>query len=72
MTIAKQDVGPPIVVHIEKSAAPSQILGVRPKACRKRGILKISASEIVVERGRIPREISFDDVEIAIQIVIRR
>src|SRR5438552_4127718 len=47
VAIAKQNVGPTIVIHVEKSAAPAQVLRVGAKTRRKRGILKISASEIV-------------------------
>src|SRR5207237_9258101 len=60
VAIAKQDIGPSVVVHIEKSAAPAQVLRVFAQACSKRSILKISASEIVVEILLVSRQFGFD------------
>ena len=71
MSIADQDVGPAIIVHIEKAAAPAEILSVRPQPRGKRRILKIPIAAIVVERWRIAGEISLHNIQVPVQIVIR-
>src|SRR6202451_4747152 len=70
MPVAKQNVGPASVVEIEETASPAQKLSVRAQPRGKSCVLKISAALIVIKRRRIARKISFDNVEIAIEIVI--
>src|SRR5439155_19179090 len=70
MPVTDQDVWPAIVVHIKKSAAPAKVLRVRAEAGSKSCIFKIRAAEIVIKRRRVAREIGFDDIEIAIHVVV--
>ena len=44
---------------------------MRAESRRERGIFEIGAALIVVERRRVAGEVSFDEIEIAVQIVIR-
>src|SRR2546426_177339 len=67
---AQEDVRPAVVVHVEKAAAPAEILRVFAETALVRAVLEIRAAEIVVERGRISGEICFDEIKIAIEIVI--
>ena len=72
MPVTDQDVWPAIVVHIKKSAAPAKVLRVRAEAGGKSCIFKIRAAEVVIKRRRVSGEISFNDIEIAVHIVISR
>ena len=70
MTVADQDVGPAVIVHIEKAYPPAQKLRVRAQACGERGVLEICSALIVVERGRIAGEVRLDQIQIAIHVII--
>src|SRR3989441_5910477 len=70
MPVTDQDVWPAIVVHIKKSAAPAKVLRVRAEAGGKSCIFKIRAAEVVIKRRRVSGEIGFDDIEIAIHVVV--
>src|SRR5437667_12506273 len=72
MPVPDQDVWPAIVVHIKKSAAPAKVLRVRAEAGGKSCIFKIRAAEVVIKRRRVAPEISFNDIEIAVHIVVSR
>ena len=68
--IADQDVGPAVVIKIKKAAAPSKILRMFAQAAVKGGVLKCGASQIVIEGRSIASKIRFDNVKIAVKIVI--
>ena len=70
VAVANQDVGPAVVVEVEKAAAPAEILRVLAEAALKRGVLEIRAAQIAVERRSIAGKIRFDEIEIAVEIVI--
>src|SRR5579864_1800205 len=70
MTVTNENVRPSIVVHVEEAAAPTQELRGRSQTCGKSGVLKTCAALVVVERRRVPSEVSFNNVEIAVQIII--
>src|SRR5439155_1759819 len=70
VTVANEDVGPAVIVHVKKTAAPAEILRVLAETALIGGVLEIRAAEIVVKRRRVAGEIRFDQVEIAVEIVI--
>ena len=70
MTVANEDVGPAVIVHVKKTAAPAEILRVLAETALIGGVLEIRAAQIVVERRRVASEIRFDEIEIAVEIVI--
>ena len=70
VAVADQDVGPAIVIEVEKAATPAQKLRVCAQSRGKGGVLKGAATEVVVERGRIAGEVCLDQVEIAIEIIV--
>src|SRR5207245_5065618 len=70
VAVADEDVRPAIVVHVEETAAPAEILRVLAETALIGGVLEIRAAEIVVKRRRVAGEIRFDQVEIAVEIVI--
>ena len=72
MAIADQDVGPAVVVEIKKSASPSQELRVRAQSGCERRVFEGCVAQIVIERGRVAREIRLHQVQIAVEIVISR
>src|SRR5205807_2656945 len=65
-----EDIRPTVVVHIKKTAAPAEVLRVLAEAALISGVLEIRAAKIVVERRRVAGEIRFDQIEIAVEIVI--
>src|SRR5229473_3114309 len=70
VAVANENVGPAVVVHVEKPAAPAEILGMLPEAALVSGVLEIGAAEIVVKRGCVAGKICFDEIEIAVEIII--
>src|SRR6202162_2768339 len=72
VAVADQNIGPAIVVEIEEPATPSQKLRVRAQPRGERGILEVARALIVVERRGVAGEIGLDQIEVSIQIVIRR
>src|SRR5207253_7423359 len=70
VSVADENVGPAIIVHVKKAAAPSQVLRVHSQASGKSGIFKIPAPAIVVERGSIPGEVGLNNVQIAVKIIV--
>src|SRR6267378_811085 len=70
VAIADKNVGPTVVVHVEKAAAPAEILGVLAEASLESGVLKICIAKIAIKRGRVTGKIRFDEIEVAVEIVI--
>src|SRR5207247_804776 len=70
VTVANEDVGPAVIVHVKKTAAPAEILRVLAETALIGGVLEIRAAEIVVKRWRVAGELRFDEVEIAVEIVV--
>src|SRR5712692_919412 len=70
VAVADQDVGPAVVVEIEKAASPAEIFGVEAEAGGEGGVLEAGAAEIVIERGCVAGEIGFYQVEVAVEIVV--
>jgi len=70
VAVADENVGPAVVVHVKKTAAPAEILRVLAEAGLIGGVLEIGAAEIVVERRGVAGKIGFDEIEIAVEIVI--
>ena len=70
MAVANQDVSPAVIVEVEKAAAPAKILRVLAKTALKRGVFEACPAEIAVERWSVASKIGFDEVEIAIEIII--
>src|SRR5205807_6815443 len=70
VAIADQDVGPAIVIHVEETAAPAEVLSVGAKAGGEGCVFETGAAEIVIERGSVSGEVGFDEIEVAIEIVV--
>src|SRR5258708_1559985 len=70
VAVANEDVGPAVIVHVEKTAAQAEILCVPAEAGLESGVFEIRAAEIAVQRRRVAGEICFDEIEIAVEIVI--
>jgi hypothetical protein len=65
MAVADEDVGPAIIVEIEKTNASAEKLRVAAESSGEGG-----AAEIVVERRRVASEICFYEIEVAVEIAI--
>ncbi len=70
VAVAHQNVGPAVVVEVEESAAPAEILGVQAQSGLKGGVLEVRATLVVIQGWSVAREIGFHDVEIAVEIVV--
>src|SRR5205823_6152663 len=70
VAVANQDVSPAVVVEAENAAAPAKILRVLAKTALKRGVFEACPAEIAVERWSVASKIGFDEVEIAVEIII--
>ena len=72
VAVANQNVGPAVIVGVEKSAAPAEELRVTSKAALKGGVFEHATADVVIERGGVAGKIRFYDVEISIEIVVGR
>src|SRR5260370_2144434 len=70
VAVADENVGLAVVVHVEKAATPAEVLSVPAEAGLKSGIFKIRAAEVAVQRRSVAGKIRFDEIEIAVEIVI--
>src|SRR5437660_1165721 len=70
VAVADEDVGPAVVIHIEEAATPAEKLCVAAEPAGERGVFKTGVADVVVEGRCVAGEIGFDDVEIAVEIVI--
>jgi len=70
VAVADENVGPAVVVHIKKTAAPAEILRVLAQTALESRVLEIRPAKVVIQGGRVAGEIGFDEIEIAVKIVI--
>src|SRR6185312_8202092 len=68
--VTQQDVGPAVVIHIEETAAPAQVLGVQAESRGKSCVFEIRIPTVTVKRRSIAGEIGFDDVEVSVEVVV--
>src|SRR6266566_5173505 len=71
VAIANQDVRPAIIVKIKEAAAPAEILSVLAETGGECGVFEVCGAKIVIQRRSITGEIGFDDVVIAVEIIVR-
>src|SRR5690242_3944272 len=70
VSIDEEQVGPAIVIEIEKHGAPSEIFGVEAESHWESDIIESAIAVIPIERGGVVRKICFEDVELAVAVVI--
>src|SRR5215472_6977779 len=70
--IADQNIGPAVVVEIEESASPAEVLRVRAEAGGESHVFKIRTAQVVIERRRVAGKIGFHDIEISVEIIVCR
>src|ERR1700738_3762894 len=72
MPVANQNVGPALIIHIEKTAAPAKILRMLSQPALVSCVLERTAAQISVKRRRVARKIGLHQIKIAVEIVIGR
>src|SRR5271157_1045947 len=70
VAVADQNVGPAVVLHVEKTAAPAQKLGVRAQTRREGDVFETGPALVVIERRRVAGKVGFDDVKIAVEVIV--
>src|SRR5207253_8848752 len=70
VAVADQNVGPAVVIHVKKSAAPTQIARIQSQAAFKGAVFKISIAPVAIQRMSVAGEIGLEDVEVAVAVVI--
>src|SRR5579872_3263542 len=70
VAVGENQIGPAVIVEVEKHRAPAQILGVQAQAGSESGVGEGAVAIVVVERRRIVGEVGFEDVEAAIAVVV--
>src|SRR5439155_21083547 len=70
VAVADQNVGPAVIIHVKKSAAPTQIARIQSQAAFEGAVFEISVATIAVQRMRVAGEIGLEDVEVAVAVVI--
>ena len=70
VAVDKQQIGPAIVVKIQKHRAPAEILGVQTEAGGESHIVKVAIAIVAIERGSVVGEIGFENIELAVAVEI--
>ena len=70
MAVADQNVGPAVIIHVEKTATPAQIARIQSQPAFKGAVFEISIAAIAIQRMGVAGEIGFEDVEVAVAVVI--
>src|SRR5260370_26452473 len=66
VAVRQEQIGPAVVVEIEKRDAPAKVLRVEPESRGKGFIVERAVAIVVVERGGIVGEISFEQIDFAV------
>src|SRR5713101_6624661 len=70
VAVRQEQIGPAVVVEIEKRDAPAKVLRVEPESRGKGFIVEGAVAIVAVERGGIVREISFEQIEFAVTVIV--
>src|SRR2546428_9153078 len=70
MAVADQNVQPAVVVHVEETAPPAEVLRMCARARRESCVFKRCAAKVVIERRSVSSKVGFDNVEITVKVVI--
>src|SRR5689334_2932493 len=70
VSVYQQEIGPPIVIEIEKHCPPSEILCVKAEAGWSRHVIERPVAIVLIESRRIVRKVSFENIEPAIAVVV--
>src|SRR5580704_16807362 len=71
VAVDQQEIGPTVIVEIEKHGAPAEILGVQAEAGVKSDIVEGAIAVVAIERGSVVGEIGFENVQVAVAVEIR-
>src|SRR5258706_15897395 len=63
VAVAQQNIGPAVVIEIEKRRAPAEKTRVAAQARLKRGVVESVVAQVVIEAGSVAGGIRLDDVE---------
>src|SRR5882724_1684748 len=72
MAVAQQNIGPAVVIEVEKRRAPAEKTRVAAETSLKRRVVEGVVAEIVIEAGSVAGEIRLDDVEASVAVIIGR
>src|SRR5271157_212109 len=70
VAVADEDVGPAVVIEVEPTASPTQVLRVQAEAGLEGGVLEVPAAHVAVERWGVAGEVGFENVEIAVAVEV--
>ena len=70
VTVYEQEVGPTVVVEIEKHGAPAEVLGVQAETRGVGDVVESAVAIVAVERGGVVGEVGFENVEAAVAVVV--
>ena len=70
MPVHLHEVGPAIVVVVDKAAAPGDILVVDSDAGRERHVAEGAVAVVVIEVAGVVGEVGFENVEPAVAVVV--
>src|SRR5216683_2966269 len=70
VAVGEEQIGPAVVVEIEKRDAPAEVLRVEPESRGKGFVVEGAVAIVAVERGGIVGEIGFEQIEFAVAVVV--
>src|SRR6266566_865695 len=70
VAVRQEQIGPAVVVEIEKRDAPAKVLRVEPESRGEGFVVEGAVAIVVVERGGIVGEIGFEQTEFAVTVVV--
>src|SRR6266567_2098065 len=70
VAVDEEQIGPAVVVEIEKRDAPAEVLRVEPESRGEGFVVERAVAIVAVERGGIVGEIGFEQVEFAVAVIV--
>ncbi len=71
VAVDEEQIGPAVIVEIEKHDAPAEILRVQSKPGGKGFVVEGAVAVVAVKRGSVVGEIGFEKVEFPVAVIIR-
>src|ERR1044071_5157149 len=72
MTIHQKDIDPPVIVYIDETTPPAKPARIESHSCWKGNVVECLLARISIKRRRITGEVSLEDIEPSIMVVVSR
>src|ERR1700722_3144234 len=70
VAVDEEEIGPAVIVEVEEHGAPAEVFGVEAQAGGIGDVVESAVAVVAIESGGVVGEICFEDVELAVAVVI--